>query len=119
MMSEPGKCWSSVQRSQLSEGGAELCAASLEGVLGADGLAVPSCCACMSSCLEVQIFQAPCRRACVGSSEGGDAEGTKKGGSGTGAAPPRAMLRCGRHPDAKAAASLRWMRRDASVSFLE
>ena len=55
----------------------------------------------------------------AGSCSSGGAAGTWRGGSGTGAAPPRAMLRCGRQPEARLQASLRWIRMDAKVSLRE
>ena len=45
--------------------------------------------------------------------------GAEKGGSGTGALPPRAMERWGRQPSATANAILRWIRRLAKVSLRE
>ena len=93
---------------------------SLERVLDGEGGLGGGCCPEGScSCLEVHMCQASASRAEAGRSSDGNSEGTSYGGSGTGAAPPRAMRRCGRQPEARLHASLRCVRRDASVSLRE
>ena len=69
-----------------------------------------SCCstdACRDSCLEVKMCQGPSSSADAGRCSAGCARGAAKGGSGTGALPPRATERCGRQPSAIASAMLR------------
>ena len=74
-------------------------------------------CARRDSCLEVKICQGPSRRDLAGRCSAGRVRGAEKGGSGTGALPPRAIERCGRQPSATARAMLRWMWRLAKVSL--